>query len=145
MERDSIGQLLGQICRLTHMRMHSLLEDLGMYRGQPPVLRALWEQEGITHSELAQRLHVRPSTITNTIKRMEKAGFVERRADPTDQRVSRVYLTSTGREIRARVQAVWAEIDQELFTDLSEEEQALLCRLFVRVRENLLRASETHA
>ena len=142
MEAKSIGPLLGQLCRLNHMRMHSLLESLGLYRGQPPVLRALWDQEGITHSELAQILHVKPSTVTNTIKRMEKAGFVERRDDPSDQRVSRVYLTDAGRQIRARVQAVWAEMDQEVFAGFSEEERALLRRLLVRVRENLLRARE---
>ena len=138
MNEESVGALMGQICRLNHMRMHSLLEDVGLYRGQPPVLRALWEQEGITHSELAQVLHVKPSTVTNTIKRMEKAGFVERRDDPHDQRVSRVYLTNAGQGIRARVQAVWAEMNQEVCAGLNEEERALLQSLLVRVRENLL-------
>ena len=55
-EPESIDYLLAQICRLHHARAHALLEEIGLYRGQPPVLRALWEEEGRTHSELAARL-----------------------------------------------------------------------------------------
>lgn len=72
---ESIDYLLAQICRLHRIRAHALLEDLGLYRGQPPVLRALWEREGLTHSELAARLHVQPATITKMIQRMERTGF----------------------------------------------------------------------
>lgn len=67
---DSIDLLLAQICRLHHARAHTLLETLGLYHGQPPMLRALWEQEGSTHSELAARLYVQPATMTKTVKQV---------------------------------------------------------------------------
>jgi len=38
---------------------------------------------------------------------MEKAGFIERRDDPEDERISRVYLTDAGRDVRSEVEAVW--------------------------------------
>jgi len=142
MEREPVGPLLGEICRLSHMRMHSLLEDLDLYRGQPQVLRALWDREGITHSELAQILHVRPSTVTNTVQRMEKAGFVKRRDDSQDHRVSRVYLTDAGRDIRSQLQEIWKKREQEAFAGFNQEDQELLCRFLVRMRDNLLCASK---
>jgi DNA-binding MarR family transcriptional regulator len=110
-----------------------------LYRGQPPVLFALWEREGATHGELATRLHVKPATITKMITRMERAGFVERRSDPEDQRVSRVYLTDTGRSIRDRVEQVWRKIEEETFAGFSAEERNLLQRFFLQMRENLKR------
>lgn len=139
-EPESIDFLLAQICRLHHARAHALLEKLNLYHGQPPVLHALWEQEGLTHSELAARLHVQPATITKMIQRMEKAGFVERRSDPEDQRISRVHLTDAGRSIQAAVRQVWHELEEETFAGLTQEECTLLRWFFLHIRENLIRA-----
>jgi DNA-binding MarR family transcriptional regulator len=141
-EPESMDFLLAQICRLHYARAHTLLEELGLYRGQPPVLHALWEREGLTHSELATRLHVQPATITKMIKRMEKAGFVVRRSDPRDQRVSRVYLTDAGRAIQAEVRQVWRVLEEETFEGFNLEERVLLRRFFLQMRENLLRVTE---
>ena len=135
---ESIDMLLAQVCRLHHTRAHTLLESLGLYRGQPPMLHALWQQEGLTHSELAELLHVRPATITRMLQRMEKAGFVERRQDEEDRRVSRVYLTEAGRAVQSGVQQVWRTLEAESLDGMTSEERALLERLLARVRENLL-------
>ena len=136
-EAESLDSLFAQICRLKHARIHTLLETLGLYRGQPSVLQALWEQEGLMHTELARRLQVQPATITKMLQRMEKAGFVERRPDPDDQRVSRVYLTDAGRAVRADVQQVWRQLEEEAFAGFTLEERVLLRRFFLQVRENL--------
>jgi len=141
-EPESMDFLLAQICRLHHARAHTLLEELGLYRGQPPVLHALWEREGLAHGELAARLHVQPATITKMIKRMEKAGFVVRRSDPRDQRVSRVYLTDAGRAIQAEVRRVWRALEEETLDGFSLEERMSLRCFFLQMRENLLRANE---
>ena len=139
---ESLDFLLVQICKLHHARAHTLLEELGLYRGQPPVLFALWEREGLTHSELAARLHVKPATITKMINRMEKTGFVQRRSDPEDQRVSRVYLTDAGRAIQNEVERVWRTLLKETFVGFSLDERVLLRRFFLQMRENLLQVTE---
>ena len=135
---ESLDSLFARICRLKHARVQTLLEALGLYRGQPPVLRALWEQEGLTHTELSKRLRVQPATITKMIRRMERAGFVERRQDPEDQRVSRVYLTEPGRAIQADVHQVWRTLEKEAFAGFTLEERVLLRRFFLQIRENLM-------
>ena len=106
------------------------------------MLRALWEQEGLAHGELAARLHVQPATTTKMIQRMEKAGFVERRPDPVDQRVSRVYLTDVGRAVQEEVKQVWRTLEDETFAGFTLQERVLLRRLFLQVRENLIRATK---
>jgi DNA-binding MarR family transcriptional regulator len=138
-EAESLDALFAQICRLKHARIHTLLETLGLYRGQPSVLQALWEQEGLMHTELARRLQVQPATITKMLQRMEKAGFVERRPDLDDQRVSRVYLTEAGRAVRADVQQVWRTLEEEAFAGFTLEERVLLRRFFLHIRGNLKR------
>jgi DNA-binding MarR family transcriptional regulator len=139
---ESLDRLLIQVCRLHYARAYTLYESLGLYRGQPPVLSALWEREGLTHTELAHRLHVTPATMTRMLRRMEKAGFVERRPDPHDMRVSRVYLSSTGRSVQDAVDRVRRLLEEETFAGVGAEERALLARCFARMRQNLIRAVE---
>ncbi|MDI7278029.1 MAG: MarR family transcriptional regulator [Anaerolineae bacterium] len=139
-EPEMLDMLLVQVCRLHYLRAHALLEKTGLHRGQPPVLRALWEQEGLTHTELAERLQVTPATMTRMLQRMERAGFVERRPDPADQRLSRVYLTGAGRAVRAAVHEVVCTMEAETLAGFSPEERALLQRLLLAIRDNLLRA-----
>ena len=141
--RESLDSLFAQICRLKHARVHTLLEALGLYRGQPSVLQALWQQEGLTHTELARHLQVQPATMTRMLQRMEKAGFVERRPDPDDQRVSRVYLTAAGRAVQGDVRQVWHRLEEEAFAGFSLEERDLMRQFFERIRENLSRVTGT--
>jgi DNA-binding MarR family transcriptional regulator len=137
-ETESLGRLLSQICRLNRRHMHALLHEIGLYRGQPHALHALWEQEGLTHTQLAHALHLSAATMTNMLKRMEKAGFVERRPDPADERVSRVYLTDAGRAIQDRVRQVWRDVEALAFAGLEEPERARLRQVLLRIRGNLL-------
>ncbi|MBN2006564.1 MAG: MarR family transcriptional regulator [Anaerolineae bacterium] len=138
---ESLDFMLAQVCKLHRKRADALLETLGLYQGQPPVLFALWEQDGLTHRELAAWLHVQAATMTKMIQRMEKNGFVERRADPEDQRVSRVYLTEAGRTIRERMDQIWQILEAETFADFTLEERVLLRRFFLQIRGNLLHAA----
>lgn len=140
-EPQSIDLLLTQVAHLHHLRAHEHLERIGLYRGQPPVLRALWQQEGLTHTELAECLHVTPATITRMLQRMEKAGFIVRRSDSEDQRISRVYLTEAGRSVQAELAQVSRTMEAETFAGLTPEERSVLREYLLRLRENLLRAT----
>jgi MarR family transcriptional regulator, organic hydroperoxide resistance regulator len=138
---DSLDFLLANICHLHHTRAYQLLEGFGLYRGQPPVLRALWQQEGLTQTELAEKIKITPATMTKMLQRMEKTGFIQRKADSEDQRVSRVYLTDTGRTVQKDIEDVFRQTEEETFGNFSLEERVLLRRFFAQMRENLLSAT----
>ncbi len=134
---ESMDMLLANICHLHHMRVHQLIEALGLYRGQPPVLRALWKQEGLTQTELAEQMKITPATMTKMLQRMEKAGFIRRKIDAGDQRISRVYLTDVGREVQKDVEGVFSRIEAETFAHFTPEELLQMRRFFLQIRENL--------
>jgi DNA-binding MarR family transcriptional regulator len=96
---EELGYLLVEVTKLHRAHAHAALEGLGLYRGQNFVLTALAEQEGLAQSELAEKLLVTPPTISNSLERMETAGWIVRRPDPDDRRVSRVYLTGAVRSL----------------------------------------------
>ena len=128
---------------LKHKRVHEVLGQLGLYPGQTFVLYALWSYDGLTQSELAERLNRSPSTITKKIQRMEKAGFVIRRSDDSDERISRVFLTDAGREVRSAVEEAWNRLDCQIFTGFAAPELALFHEFLLRVCWTLENASST--
>lgn len=140
--QEMTGFQLGHLCKLMRSRIHGLFEEIGLHRGQHFVLHVLWKEEGITHSELAARSSVQPATITNAIKRMEKAGLVERRRDTEDERVSRVYLTEAGRDIRSKVEETFRDFEAQALAGLSDEEVATLREVLLKVQKNLARCEE---
>jgi DNA-binding MarR family transcriptional regulator len=133
----TVRQLISRASDLKHRRMHELLDELGLHQGQAFVLYALWEQDGITQSELTERLNRSPSTITKTVQRMEKAGFVKRCPDDSDERVSHVYLTDAGRNIRPAVEEAWNRLDRQIFAGFSPQELALFSDFLIRVCQNI--------
>jgi MarR family transcriptional regulator, organic hydroperoxide resistance regulator len=136
---ERLGNLLSKVCGLRYRRMHALLYSLGLYGGQPTMLNALWAEEGMTHSQLAEQLNKSPATITKMVKRMERAGFVERRPDERDERLSRVYLTGAGRDIRSAVEEAWRAFDEQAFAGLGEEELAALRSSLLHICQNIKR------
>lgn len=136
-ERKYILHLLGKVCGRKYQRMQVLLDALGLYHGQPPVLNTLWEQEGMTQSEIATRLNRSPSTITKMVQRMEKAGFIERRDDPEDERISRVYLTDAGRDVRSEVETVWHTFADQAFEEFTEDDLKQFYDHLQRLYQNL--------
>jgi len=133
---------IGRLCHLQHNRVHDLMDDLGLYRGQGRALDVLWRQDGCTHGDLARALGVQPATVSKMIQRMERAGFVERRADPDDQRVSRVFLTEAGRQVKQQVDARFDQLEREAIEGLSAQDVLALHRLLTRLRDNLARCME---
>lgn len=135
-DQMSIDFLIAQVGRMHHKRAHALLEDLGLYHGQPRLLFLLWREEGQTQSELADRLRVRPSTMTKMLQRLTEAGFVERRRDPHDQRVLRVYLSEAGYAVQDQMRQVWEQMEREALEGFTPEEQEELRRFLIRIRDN---------
>jgi DNA-binding MarR family transcriptional regulator len=137
---EDLDHLMAQVSRLHHTRAHALLRDIGLHRGQPPLLFALWDEDGQSQAALAERLGIAPATLTRMVQRMERAGFVERRADPADERLSRVHLTEAGRAIRERLEGIRTTMATETFAGFTPDEGVTLAGFLQRIEDNLLRA-----
>lgn len=79
-----------------------MLDELGVTYTQYLVLSALWEKDGLTISAIADRLALEPSTITPAVKRLEAAGFVERRRSVVDERQVEVHLSPKGSSLHRK-------------------------------------------
>ena len=134
---ESIGTLLVQICRAHRNKAHELLSRIDLYPGQEFLLINLRSHDGLTHTEIAENLCVQPATLSKMLDRLVKTGLVQRKMDPDDQRVSRVYLTEKGRDLLQPIEEVWDELEKVSFANLTLEERLLLRRILLQVYENL--------
>jgi MarR family transcriptional regulator, organic hydroperoxide resistance regulator len=78
-------------------RLEQALERHGLSIAQFDILATLGFEQGITQQDLAERLLVTKGNICGMIDRMEVGGWVERRPDPEDRRVNRLFLTRQGK------------------------------------------------
>ena len=117
-------------------RLQALIAErfapLGIHPGQDRLLAELWERDGLSQSELIERLGVQPPTVTGIVQRLERAGIVRREPDPENRRISRVYLTEKGRELERPVWEAHAEVEREFFKNLSADELRELTALLER-------------
>ncbi|MBA3643334.1 MAG: winged helix-turn-helix transcriptional regulator [Chloroflexia bacterium] len=118
-----------------------LLAELDLYPGQELLLMAVAREEGIAQGDLGDYLNVEPPTVARSLQRLERAGLVERRLNPHDGRVLRVYLTAESRALRGKIAAIWQELNNRMLKGVSGVEQAFLRRLLVQLRDNISQGS----
>lgn len=126
--------------RLTHLyfkKAFALVKDTGIHPKQVPLIGLVCCREGISQKEISQALRISPPTVAVSIKRLEKAGIIERRADGKDQRLSRIFLTEKGRAVTGKVRECIKEKEKALFKGFSESEVCLLRRFFLQMIQNL--------
>lgn len=136
-DQDSLYYIFLEVLRLHYYRTHTLLDEIGIYHGQPLMLLILNDKDGQSQTELATRLNLKAPTITVMLKRMEKANLVVRKQDRDDQRVSRVYITERGREVFKKAMGVMDKFEEEFFKDFTGEEKIILKRLLKQMNKNL--------
>ena len=134
---SSFGFLLLRIVKAHRGLLRHSMQRLGLHRGQPPVMFALQEKDGMANSELAEFLEITPATLTNKIKRMERAGLVIRQRDPQDARISRVYMTEKGRGIMDNLRENLMAMEAVLLKGFSDEEIESIKSQLMRVFENI--------
>lgn len=113
-----------------HLRPHGVTET--QYNSLR-ILRGAGEN-GLTCSEIAERLVSRDPDITRLMSRLERACLVRRERDPKDRRIVLARITAKGLKALSRLDDIVTTSVQESFAHLSEKEVQTLTRLLERTR-----------
>jgi MarR family transcriptional regulator for hemolysin len=70
----------------------------------------------LKQTELADMLDLQPITLTRLVDRLCTSGLIERRADPSDRRAKRLYLTAQARPLMNRL----ADLGQNMMATVLE-------------------------
>ena len=134
----SLGFLLSDITRLFRKHFDRRAIVFGLTRAQWRALKWLEEGEGMYQSELAEQLEMEPIAIGRVIDRLESAGFVRRRPDPSDRRRWRLFLTPQVRAVLHDMEKVARELRGDAFRGISKTELQRTAAILRRMKQNLL-------
>ena len=135
---DSVAFLTADIGRLMRKRFDVMSRSYGATGPQWRALAALGRTPGMTQAALASWLEVEAITAGRMIDRLEKAGLVERRADPADRRAWRLYLTPAAEPLVGQLQTCADTLIDDTLAGIDEAERDHLLILLNRMRANLL-------
>jgi DNA-binding MarR family transcriptional regulator len=128
MERieECISFLLGKAYQQVQQAAKQRLAPHGVTPVQYALLRVLWERDGQTGAELGERLQLDSATITGLLDRLERAELIERRADPGDRRVNRIFATGRARALQPQLDREMDALNASFLAALDPEEQGRL-------------------
>jgi MarR family transcriptional regulator, organic hydroperoxide resistance regulator len=102
---DSFGYLINLAAQRLKYELHQNFQAKGydITPEQWAVLNRLWEEDGLSQVDLAERTFKDKPGTTRILNLLEKKGVVVRRLDESDRRVLRVFLTKIGRDLKDKL------------------------------------------
>ena len=128
---------LGETSRMLRRQFNRHAASVGATSTQWRAMFRLSREPGMKQVELADRLDVEPITAGRIIDRLEEAGLVERRRDPVDRRVWRLFLTDKADPIIEQLKVVAEEVLAGALAGISQDEITALRGTLLRIRENV--------
>lgn len=130
-------QAPGHLIRRAHQRSVAIfMEETAGCDATPvqfAILNVLLDEPGADQVTLAARVHFDAATSGSVIGRLEARGWVRREPDPDDRRRKRLWLTSQGEQLAARMKAAVARAQARILAPLNEREAQHLVRLLSRM------------
>lgn len=108
----------GTLARVVARMADKAFRDTGLSPSHAFLLMLAIERPGLTHTELAEALHLAPSTMTRFVDKLERAGLVEREAQG---KLSRVSATDAGLALRGPIAQAWKRLYRDYSDILGEE------------------------
>ncbi|MFF8407512.1 MULTISPECIES: MarR family winged helix-turn-helix transcriptional regulator [unclassified Streptomyces] len=136
-----ISHAIFRLARLHRMFAGQLLRRIGLHPGQELVMMHLWELGPQRQIDLVRLLDSDAATMTRTVRRLEQAGFVRRRASPTDKRASLIEPTAASHALRREVEEVWSRLEDFSTAGFSDDERADALATLERLEHNLVQAA----
>ncbi len=133
----SIGFELRRTDRAVEADLQARLASVGLQIGMWLYLRALWHEDGLTQSELSQRVGVSKPTVLDHLRRMEQRGLVHFERDSVDKRRVMVFLTPEGQALEAKLLPLAHTNHQAALAGFDAEEIEALYAALRRIRENV--------
>ena len=134
---SNFGFLLHDISRLLRKRFDRRARNLGLTKSQWIVMAHLARHEGIKQSGLAEILEIEPITLARHLDRLGETDWIERRADPSDRRAWRLYLTDKARPLLDELGGLVDETMEEALKGLGSPARQRLYDHLVAIRGNL--------
>ncbi|HEY6940165.1 MarR family winged helix-turn-helix transcriptional regulator [Dokdonella sp.] len=134
---NTFAYLLHDVTRLMRKHFDRRATRLELTRAQWRALKVIRRHEGLSQTELADYLDMEPIPVGRVVDRLEKTGFVERRADPADRRRWRLHLTSKAHAIVDEMEVIGAGLREDALRGVTRADFDALVRVLGQLKDNL--------
>ena len=139
---ENLGSMLADTSRLLRRSFDDRARNIGVTRVQWQVLTTLLRHEGVNQGRLAELLDVEPITVCRMVDRLQEAALVERRADPSDRRSWRLFLTLRAHDLLAQLRPLADALIEEALVGIDISDRDRLRDLLDKIRDNLSHRSQ---
>jgi len=137
-DKTAFGFLLNDVTRFLRKQFDRRAVRFGLTRAQWRALKRISYSEGLTQSALAEELDMEPIAIGRVIDRLQKAGFVERRADPADRRTWRLHLTQRAHAVVDDMEKISSGLFKEAQRGIAATDMKSLMSTLGLMKQNLV-------
>ncbi|RFA11720.1 hypothetical protein B7R22_18195 [Subtercola boreus] len=135
---ESWGYQVNHLARLLEGALRDRIARHGVLPGAFAQLLALFERDGLSQSELSSAVHIDPSTMALTVRRMERDGLVTRSPSLRDRRQTEIRLTRHARELQSTLIGRAIEVNDLAKKGVDDADLAVVRRVLAQMIANLL-------
>ena len=135
--QGGLGYLIADLSRLFGRVFDRRAAHLGLTRVQWRALKRIHHDEGMTQAALADVLDMEPIAVGRVIDRLQKSGFIERRADPDDRRCWRLHLSPQSTQVVDAIEAVAVSVREDSLAGIDPGELETTLKVLGQIRETL--------
>ena len=128
--------LIKKASRLLIKKANELLKPYGLTDAYTYFLMALYQQDGLTQSEMHKQIGIEQPTAVRTLDRMERDGLIIRTRSATDRRAIEIRLTEKGQNCQKIIEQCAYELNQFALNGFKEEEKSAIKHLLKKLNDN---------
>ena len=98
-----------------------------------PVLFALWQEEGISQTELSKRCDVANYTMTRLLDQLQVQGLITRHQELDNRRAFQIFLTDEAKALEQDLIREAERVNEKYLSNLTEEERQQFMRLLNKI------------
>lgn len=95
------------------------------------------QKENVFQRDVEQELHIRRSTATEILQRLERDGYITRKCLPNDARFKKIILTDLSLNLITNMRQHIAQTEQQLRQNIHEEDLAVFFSVMDQIRKNI--------
>lgn len=100
-----------------------------------PVLFALWQEEGVSQTELSKRCDVANYTMTRLLDQLQVQGLITRHQELDNRRAFQIFLTDEAKALEQDLIREAERVNEKFLANLTEEEQAYFIKLLNKINK----------
>jgi len=138
-ETNNKEKTIDYILRSTWMNVSKMYNEEASKKGSTMAtgfaLISIDPEEGTPSTALGPKMGMEATSLSRTLKTMEKKGLIERKPNPEDGRGVLIYLTEFGKEMRNFSKEVVLGFDQAVQKNVSAEELKIFKKVANTINE----------